>query len=236
MKLHRPPKSFFVILVPTIFCAFCGNALALGVGSAPWVGESFRGVVCNGSNPSNFGPWDYTRNQNHLSVVHKAHFTSKVEQLRGGENATGPTSDIDYVLKVFPNHHRALNSAIRFHSRNKRKGYKAYQDKGMTGYSLRSPVECYLQRAINYSPNDAVSIMLYASLLYQEGNLELSLQNYKKARGLSPNSTNIEYNYALLLVDLQQYEEARSIAKKLYTAGFPLPGLKNKLIRADQWE
>jgi hypothetical protein len=232
--LMRAILSLFVAAIVS------GNILqqahALGEGTAPWVGDSFRGTPCTGSNAGNFGPWDYTRSQDKLPVVHNAHFTTRVEQLQGGENAAGPTSDLDYVLKVCPNHHRALNSALLFHYGDERQQYKSFQDKNVPGYKLHTPVECYLQRAINYSPKDSVSRMLYAGLLHRSDHLDLAKKQYDIARKLSPNSPNIEYNYALLLVDMEEYNEAKEIAQSLYSKGFPLPGLKNKLVHANMWE
>jgi len=225
-----PPYLAFLILLSASM-----KLLALGDGDAPWVGESFNGVPCNGSVARNFGPYDYLIRGN-MAVVHKAHFTPRVEQLLGGENAAGPTSDLDYVLKVIPNHHRALNSAQMFHFGEQRNGYEAQNRKGLTGYKLKSPIECYYQRALNFRPHDAISRMLYATLLQRSGKNELALKQYEQSLRDQPGAANIQYNYALLLVDMEQYEEARKLGLHLYTNGFPLPGLKKRLIAAGYWE
>ncbi len=206
---------------------------AVGSGKAPWVGSTFGGAPCSGTNPSNFGPYDYTIHKDKLSVVELAHFNSNVENLFAGQNAAGPTTDIDYTLRVIPNHHRALNSAMQFHLQLEE--YSQKHHKGKTGYKLRSPVECYMQRAVNYSPNDAISRMLFASFLHRKGHYDVADSQYKAARSLDPGNANIEYNYGLLLVDMERYGEARAVAKRLYAHNFPLPGLQNRLKAVGQW-
>jgi len=221
--------SVAVLLVVSI------DTWAVGDGSAPWVGMSHAGFACSGSNVGNFGPYDYVTRKDVLRVVENAHFTPRVQNLQGGENAAGPTSDLDYVLKVIPNHHLALNSAMQFHVLQLGKYQQLSQKRKQTGYRLKSPVECYLQRAINYSPGDATSRMLYAVFLQREGQLKQSAQQYEKALELAPTAQNIEYNYALVLVELKRYEPAREIAKRLYGDNFPLPGLKKRLQAAKEW-
>ena len=211
------------------------EAWAAGDGAAPWVGMSHAGRLCSGSNVANYGPYDYVTRKDKLRVVENAHFTPRVQNLTGGENAAGPTSDLNYTLKVIPNHHLALNSVMQFHALQVGK-YQSLLKKGkQPGYSLNSPVECYLQRAINYSPSDATSRMLYAVFLQREGHLEQSAKQYEKALELAPMAQNIEYNYALVLVELKRYAAAREIAGRLYGDNFPLPGLKKKLKLANQW-
>ena len=163
-------------------------------------------------------------------MVELNHFTPKVEQLQGGLNSTGPTTDIDYTITKFPNHHRALNSALQWHLMER----DATPRQG-TGFVLKTPMECYFQRALNYAPDDAITHMLYAALLQREARPEQAAKHYETARELAPNTPNIEYNYALLLLDLERYSEARDIAEKLYAQGFPLLGLKNRLVAQEQW-
>jgi tetratricopeptide (TPR) repeat protein len=48
-------------------------------------------------------------------------------------------------------------------------------------------------------------------------------------------SSEINYNLGLLLVDMKDYDSAVERAKRAYELGYPLPGLKNKLVRLDKW-
>jgi hypothetical protein len=40
----------------------------------------------------------------------------------------------------------------------------------------------------------------------------------------------------MTLAELKKYTEAAQLAQKVYSAGFPLPGLKNKLTTAGYWQ
>ena len=61
--------------------------------------------------------------------------------------------------------------------------------------------------------------------------LALLLDAEKKA----PDHPNLAYNIGLLQVDLKRYDAALTYAHRAYQAGFPLPGLRDKLKRAGVW-
>lgn len=220
--------SFLAIL--TITLGYSKHSHARPIGHAPWVGESLSGIPCRGES-ENFGPFDYLQRHTliaELRIVEKHHFGPQVEQLIGGMRTGDPKSvpsEIDYTLKAWPNHHRALNSIIQ------------YQLIKLGGKKLTRfpPAECYLQRAIKFSPADGTTRMLYANLLQRTGHKKRALKQYEKALTLQPNGVQVKYNFALLLVDLKKYERAKGYAIDLYAKGFPLPGLKNKLKKAGYW-
>src|SRR5678816_4417104 len=58
-----------------------------------------------------YGPFDYRtdRTGTTLSIVEDNHFTPAVEQLISGITSS-VGGEIDYTLRAFPNHHRALLS------------------------------------------------------------------------------------------------------------------------------
>ncbi|MBN7797432.1 tetratricopeptide repeat protein [Parahaliea mediterranea] len=200
------------------------GALAQG---APWVGETLAGGPCTGQ-PQGYGPYDYTQRfsySHELMLVERSHFTQKVELLQGG--STGKIQgDLDYTLRAWPNHHRALNSISRYGLEFHRK------QRSEPPYS---PVECYFQRALNYSPKDATATLLYAIYLHKTGHRDKALEAYETAHELAPENPQVMYNMSLLLVDLGQLERAKSYATKLYANGFPLPGLKNQLQQKGAW-
>lgn len=81
--------------------------------------------ICGSLNNS-FGPFDYryktsvkTELGDAHSMVEGAHFTPQIEQLIRGKTAVEPGPDIDYTLRAFPNHHRALLSMSRLALRAK---------------------------------------------------------------------------------------------------------------------
>ncbi|MBA6412683.1 hypothetical protein H2508_06105 [Parahaliea sp. F7430] len=191
---------------------------------APWVGETLQGAPCRGSD-MNYGPFDYLQRNllpKQLRIVEKHHFTPAMEQLIAG-SSTVP--NIRYTLRAWPNHHRALYAMIRAQGLTDR---DIGQHKG-------TPVECFLQRAINFSPNDSSAKMLYGIFLQSKGKHDAALKYYLAAEKIDPNNLQIKYNLGLLLVDRREYTEASRYAQEVYDKGFPMPGLRNKLRSTGHW-
>ena len=175
-----------------------------------------------------YGPFDYTdpdAKANRLPIVEKGHFKPQVEQLIRGESSD-LGSDIDYVLRSFPNHHRALNSMSLL----------ALREKTDRPDHSHFTVDCYFQRAIGFVPGDAIVHLLYGNYLYQVKKEQEALEQYQQAENLDPENPNILYNAGLLYFGLKQYDKALMYAKKAYASGFPLPGLRLKLQKAGQWK
>lgn len=194
---------------------------------APWIGSTLQGAPCK-QGRQGFGPFDYTkriRYAKELHLVESAHFNSNVEQLKGGAKSQyNLAGDIDYTLRAFPNHHRALNSLIRYRVLN-----GPYTDP-----VLQQP-ECYLLRALNFAPEDANTLMLYALYLHKMDRFSEALPHYERALQLAPENLQIQYNLALLLAEMGQYEQAKQYAKAVYAQNYPLQGLKKRLQRAGVW-
>lgn len=198
--------------------------------TAPWVGQTLSGIICTG-NAQGYGPFDYNERlirPNDLKIVEGYHFNSDVQNLIKGQSGH-ITGDLDYTLRAWPNHHKALQVISRYHSL-----HTSSQDKRYARKTL-SPVECYFQRAINFSPNDAITHMLYAIFLYHSNQSKKAAEQYEKALVISPDNMSIHYNYGLLLTSMKQYDKALVHAKKAYESGYPLPGLKRKLVKAGKW-
>ncbi|NND68829.1 MAG: hypothetical protein HKN19_14665 [Halioglobus sp.] len=195
--------------------------------AAPWVGKTAEGKPCKGGQPTS-GPFDYLRRRQlvgQLEVVEEHHFNRNVENLIKGIT-TEPMGDIDFTLRSFPNHHRALNSAVKFRLRHKRFPPKS---KGLRA-------ECYLQRAINFSPNDPIPYGLLGYTFHKLGKPSRAVEPYKTALKMSPGDMMLKYNLALALTELERYHAARAHAEEVYDAGFPLPALKRRLLEAGHWE
>ncbi|PCI70457.1 MAG: hypothetical protein COB26_02905 [Piscirickettsiaceae bacterium] len=219
MNLHPLQYLILVLFLTTIMIS--GSYAA----SAPWVGDAFNAAPCNGKSQG-YGPFDYNNRRSipstHLYLVEMAHFTPSVENLIRG-NAGTLVSDIDYTLRAWPNHHRALNSISR---------YKLLFPKKR---KVLSPVECYFQRAINFSPDDATTRMLFGAYLHKKKHLKAARKQYDKAIELSSKNPIIRYNFGLLLFEQKEYSLAQQQAVIAYDANFPLNGLKNKLKRVKFW-
>lgn len=198
--------------------------------SAPWVGDTLTGKPCKGK-AQGFGPFDYNQRfsfQRQLRLVEGAHFTNDVKNLIKGRRGT-LAGDIDYTLRAWPNHHEALQAITRYQYIHENLPSKEHK------YGTVSPVECYFQRAINFSPNDEVVIILYSIYLHKRNEYQKAREYYEKGLAISPDNRSIHYNYGLLLANMKKYDEAVTHAKKAYDAGYPLDGLKNILIKAGHW-
>lgn len=173
-----------------------------------------------------FGPYDYrsAADRMNLPIVENNHFTPKVESLTGG--ITGSLGgDIDYTLRAFPNHLRALAAMGRL----------AIRDKTSRPTGAHYSVECYFERALRFRPSDGLVYMVYGDYIAKLGNVDKSLELMKKAVELAPNDATANYNLGLMYLRKKDYGQAKTYATKAYALGFPLPGLRNKLMEAGAW-
>ncbi len=223
-------NKFTTAILLLIFSAVSVNKAVAQYGhrsdrQAPWVGETLDGRACTGGEARNYGPFDYVTNRDMLWRVDNNHFSPQVEQLIRGDTTAHPMGDVVYTLVRFPNHHRALYTAVRFSL-----GESSH------GSLDRYPAECYLQRAVNFSPNDSVPYMLYGLYLHRLGHLEQSLEKYEAAKALAPNDANLLYNLGLVHYDNGDYEKSYQYAVEAYNRGIEFPGLRRRLQEAGHWQ
>ena len=177
--------------------------------------------------PGQFGPFDYNDPDNkghNLQIVEQYHFSPSVQLLAHGESGS-VGGDLDYVLRAFPNHPRALNSMANL----------AIKEKKDRPNGAHFTVGCYFERAFAFAPSDAVIHMVYANYLYQIHKDNAALEQDAEAEKLYPQNANILYNECLLYFNLKDYDKSLAYAQKAYAAGFPLPGLRNKLEKIGKW-
>jgi Flp pilus assembly protein TadD len=171
------------------------------------------------------GPFDYRKpDLDNLRMVQEFHFTPDVESLR--EAKTGYLGgDLDYTLRVFPNHHRALASmmALQFKAKTERP----------TG--THWPIPCYFDRAIRFAPDDGKVHMIFGVYQMRKGKTKEAIEEFKTATELGEDSGNLHYNAGLAYFEVGDYQQSAEHAKKAYALGFTLPGLKNKLMKAGKW-
>lgn len=170
---------------------------------------------------------DYTNadDRQGLAVVEKFHFTPDVERLvRGASDTLG--GDIGYTLEHFPNHHRALAAMARL----------ALRDRTSRPQGARYSVECYFDRALRQKPDDARVHALFGGYLLALNQVDDALEQLRSAAQLEPDNATAHYNLGLLYLRKKDYARARASAQQAYALGFPLPGLKNKLAAAGQWQ
>jgi Flp pilus assembly protein TadD len=174
-----------------------------------------------------YGPFDSTDasdRRERLPIVEQFHFAPDVENLRRGQSST-IIGDLDYTLRAFPNHHRALNAMARYQLDNPTAAVAPYRS-----------AECYFNRAMRFRPADGTVRMIYGTYLFKRGEREAALKRYQEALALQPESAEVHYNMGLLQLELKQTAEALRHAHKAYALGYPLQGLKNRLKRARAWK
>jgi tetratricopeptide (TPR) repeat protein len=172
-------------------------------------------------------PLDYTNPEHRrskLAIVEDYHFSKNVENLITGDTgAIG--SDIDFTLRAFPNHHRALVAMSKLSIRD-----KTQKPRG-ANYSII----CYFDRAIRFKPDDATVRLVFSEHLLKTDKFDMALEQLNIASKLEPNNATISYNLGLLYFQKKNYDKAEHFARKAYSLGFPLPGLKNKLTSVGKW-
>jgi hypothetical protein len=190
---------------------------------------------------NHYGPYDYRSDHfvaapgDQESYSHKrilvdgAHFTPRVENLIGaqsGGRSAPPGADIDYTLRAFPNHHRALMSVMRY-------GEKTKSDKPA---GLSMVVECYFERAARFKPNDTIVKMLYATYLIKSKRAPEAAQQLELATSLAKDNGFTHYNIGLVYFDMKNYGKALIQAHQAMGLGFERTELRDLLKGANQWQ
>lgn len=209
-----------------------GLALCLMLGMTS-VGEVLAQTYNDcGSLENAYGPFDYTNPEHFakkLPIVEDGHFDLGVEQLEGhmgkSNGFASLAGDIDYTLRAFPNHHRAIYTMIRYYTERVAHG----------AAKMRFSAECYFDRAIRFAPDDATIRMLHGVYLHKVGKPAASRAAYEVALKLAPNSAEVNYNAGLMYAELREYDLAVKHAQRAYELGYPLQGLRNKLRRLGVW-
>lgn len=181
-----------------------------------------------GSLDNHFGPYDYTNRSHrsqHLALVEKHHFPDRLFQLKGAGDGGSMGLDIDYTLRAFPNHHRALDAMSRLSIREGRPSPR----------HANYTIDCYFERAMRWRPNDAVVYLVRGIHLQRAGRLDDAIARLRQGIERAPNHPEIHYNLGLFLAQKGDYAGARRHARIAYRLGYPLPGLRNRLQRAGEW-
>jgi tetratricopeptide (TPR) repeat protein len=182
-----------------------------------------------GSLRNAYGPFDYTNldhRQNKIPIVEGAHFQPQVEalQLGGAQYHTNKDliENLDYTLRAIPNHHRALATVARFQLRGwKTEPYRT--------------ADCYFDRAIRFKSEDGYVYLLFATYLHRKKDFQGALAQYEAAGKLLQDSDEVAYNMGLLYLDMKEPQRAKEAAIRVYSHGYPLQGLRDRLKRAKAW-
>lgn len=183
-----------------------------------------------GSLDNHYGPWDYTNPihfRERLPIVENRHFTNQVETLKEGSTADLPGGDLDYTLRTFPNHHRALYSMARYSLQYS--SHRIPPGANYRGY-------CYFVRAIRFKPEDPTVRVIFGVYLSRQKKYSEAIEQTKAAISLEPNSAEAHYNLGLLYEMTDDLEKSVQHARIAYDFGYPLEGLKKKLRRRGAWD
>ena len=216
MSIAFPRKSWIAlsgVLLAGLLCAL--PLSAAGEGCAPV------------NTRTDFGPYDYrTAPPDKLARVENYHFGPGVESLTKGNSTVYFGGDLAFVLRYFPNHHRALATLVRL----------AKKEKTNRPQRTLTTVECYFELASRFAPNDGTVNLLHGLWLMDSGNMKGAQEQLGRARELAPEgNANYQYNLGLGLLAVGKSEEALEAAHIAYGMSYPLPGLRQKLEKAGKW-
>ncbi|MCV2217543.1 tetratricopeptide repeat protein [Thauera sp. Sel9] len=158
-------------------------------------------------------------------LVERVHFTDDVRMMRRGGSTNQIAADIAYTLRKFPNHHEALMTMGNYSLKVKLNPPPGAQ------YS----VECWFDRALRFTPDDAMVKTVYGLYLIKRNKHNDAIAQLEAALAQAGDNANVHYNLGLAYFDLKRYDKALESAHAAYRMGFPLPGLKNKLARVGAW-
>jgi tetratricopeptide (TPR) repeat protein len=144
---------------------------------------------------------------------------SKARKSLGAKHAPSVMSNLDFALRHVPNHYEALQMLIGWELRGG----------GLGGYRKSN---CYLDWAREFVPDDEMVLAMGGTYFWKKGQVPMADAWYRKAVEVAPASAEANYAYGLMLFDQKQYDEARQRATAAYAAGYPLPGLRDKLRKA----
>ena len=174
---------------------------------------------------TNEQPLDYRTNRARAEGSEAFHFTPEVEALIRGKSAEYIAADIDFILRHFPNHPRALVAMMRY----------AEKIKSPQPPKASYTVECYFERALRFQSDDNIVRMIYASFLSKNGRDADALRQLEIVSATAGDNSFTHYNAGLIYLEMKQYDRALARAHRAIELGFPRSELKDRLKSAGQW-
>jgi tetratricopeptide (TPR) repeat protein len=174
--------------------------------------------------PTNLDYYNPGTDGNQLALfknVHSYHLQPGLEALLHGNTKTAHDHFV-FILNYYPNSPQALNGISE-----------------LCFIKWKSPscdADTWFDRAIARNPSIATTWVLFGIHLQRKGLPREAVEKYQRAIALDPGSINAHYNLGLAYLDLKEYAKANEEAQKSYALGAPLPGLRDKLVRAGAWK
>ncbi len=178
------------------------------------LGLALPGLAATPASESYYG----NPNAAHLNAVERHHLPQAREKAQW-ENPSYAWGDVNFILRHFPNHPDALMLAI---------------DLSLKSGDMRQAKELF-EKAVFFDPEQAAPWVIYGLFYHRHGQLGEAIKRYQEALKRDANLAEAHYNLGLAYFKLKQYEAANQAAQKAYALGYPLPGLRRQLERADEW-
>lgn len=220
-RTHRPRPTLGAVGLPAAALLLAGSL----VFSTPGQAQGLAGCPAVERNQDG-GPWDYRTRPPRLATVESFHYTPRVEHLLRGASSENPSRDLEFVFRYFPNHHRALVTLVRLAERDRTTMLKG----------AKLSVECHFDRALRFTPDDAIVRMLYAQFLLKQDRADEAMRHLEIVRVEKPDDAFTQYNLGLIYLDAGRFAEALTQAHRAMELGFPRPDLKDRLLQAGQWQ
>ncbi len=230
MSLERSGKCLRATLRLRVLNALSGFIILI----APALGQAqtvLVGCPLDFSNARDYRPEKYVVEGTYrshgalLKLVEDAHFTPLVEILQRGHSSVKPGPDISYTLRIYPNHHRALIAMLALAEKE-----KTSQPNGAT-----FSIECWLNRALQFSPDDQIVRMIYTQFLIKEERVKEAEKQLIFVTDHADGNAFTHNNVGLLYVKLKNFEQALFHAHKAQALGLAIPALMAQLKKDGQW-
>lgn len=163
-------------------------------------------------------PVDYRESLSNFNVGQLVN----VAELTKGFNTEKGLGDI---LLYVPNHPRALKAMERV--AEKEKGRRTV----LGGYTM----DCWYDRAIRWVPDDSLMRRMYGIYLSKEKRYQDALAQFLELEKRGDDTSAVKYNIGLMYLEVGNLDEALRYAREVYSRGFNLPVLKERLQQAGKW-
>jgi hypothetical protein len=200
-----------------------------------------------------FGPYDYYRPPKTvhapIALVESAHLGFIVADQLRQKDYCGYQSNLNYTLRAFPNHPKALVMMAEYLAAHR--PCPAREEPNSVANSVwaiennswqERNTDFFFQTALNFMTEDtrvipkyAETHALYGDWLRKNGRADEAMTQYEAARALKPGYANTYYGLGMLYLDQKNIAKATENAKKAYALGKPPTDLKDRLVAAGSW-
>lgn len=159
-----------------------------------------------------FSPSTDPNYSEHLWAVEEYHYKPAVNWLMSGSPAQA-RDDIEFILRHFPNHPKALALAFEYGKRIKQPDYA---------------LPLY-QKAVQMNPKIAGIWSDFGTLQHELKNYTEAVACFEKAVAINAKTGIYRYNLGLSLFEIKEYEKAQVEATAARDMGVPFTALQDKL-------